>query len=119
MRLRSSRLGVEVIPVYLGFLVPLALPEMQRLLMNFSYTSMARIDLWSGVDQPLRDKPVGGHPRVRYRDLVLTRYEPGCGVPEAAERSGRSMEAAYKALNRIRKLLHDCVTHQISTGCTP
>jgi hypothetical protein len=73
LRLRSSRLGVEVIPVYLGFLVPLALPEMQRLLMNFSYTSMARIDLWSGVDQPLRDKPVGGHPRVRYRDLVLTR----------------------------------------------
>src|SRR5512136_1701311 len=29
------------------------------------------------------------HPRDR--ELVLTRYEPGCGVPEAARRSGRSL----------------------------
>ena len=49
----------------------------------------------------------------RDRELVLTRYEPGCGVAEAAERSGRSMDAAYKALNRLRKLLHDCVTHSL------
>ena len=46
----------------------------------------------------------------RDRELVLTRYEPGSGVAEAAKRSGRSMDAAYKALNRLRKLLHDCVT---------
>jgi RNA polymerase sigma-70 factor (ECF subfamily) len=45
---------------------------------------------------------------------VLTRYEPGSGVAEAARRSGRSMEAAYKALNRLRKLLHDCVTNQLT-----
>src|SRR6266478_4832751 len=38
------------------------------------------------------------HPRDR--ELVLTRYEPGNGVPEAARRSGRSLQAAYKALNR-------------------
>lgn len=49
----------------------------------------------------------------RDRELVLTRYEPGCGVAEAAQRTGRSMEAAYKALNRLRKLLHDCVTHTL------
>jgi len=53
---------------------------------------------------------------TRDRDLVLTRYEPGGGVPEAARRSGRSLEAAYKALARIRKLLFDCVTHQVATG---
>jgi len=35
---------------------------------------------------------------VRDRELVLTRYEPGGGVPEAARRSGRSVETAYKAL---------------------
>lgn len=52
------------------------------------------------------------HPRDR--ELVLTRYEPGSGVEEAAQRSGRSMEAAYKALGRIRKLLHDCVSHQLA-----
>jgi RNA polymerase sigma-70 factor (ECF subfamily) len=50
----------------------------------------------------------------RDRELLLTRYEPGCGVAEAAERTGRSMDAAYKALNRLRKLLHDCVTDALA-----
>jgi RNA polymerase sigma-70 factor (ECF subfamily) len=51
------------------------------------------------------------HPRDR--ELVLTRYEPGSGVEEAAQRSGRTLEAAYKALGRIRKLLLDCVTQRL------
>lgn len=51
------------------------------------------------------------HPRDR--ELVLTRYEQGRGVEEAAQCSGRSLQAAYKALSRIRKLLFDCVTHQM------
>lgn len=50
----------------------------------------------------------------RDREFIITRYEPGGGVEEAAKKTGRSMLAAYKALNRIRKLLHDCVTHQLS-----
>jgi RNA polymerase sigma-70 factor (ECF subfamily) len=53
---------------------------------------------------------------ARDREMVLTRYEPGSGVEEAARRSGRSLEAAYKALMRIRKLLLDCVTHQLASG---
>jgi len=53
---------------------------------------------------------------LRDRELVLTRYEPGNGVEQAARRSGRSLQAAYKALTRIRKLLMDCVTHQVSAG---
>ena len=73
LTLRSTRLGVQVIPVYLGFLLPMALPEVQRLLLNFSCTAMARIDLWSGTDKPLGDAPIGGHPRVRYGNLVLQR----------------------------------------------
>jgi RNA polymerase sigma-70 factor (ECF subfamily) len=52
------------------------------------------------------------HPRDR--DLVLTRYEPGGGVEAAAQRSGRSLEAAYKALGRIRKLLADCVSNRLA-----
>ncbi len=51
---------------------------------------------------------------ARDRELVLTRYEPGSGVAEAAKRSGRSMDAAYKALNRLRKLLYDCVTNELA-----
>ena len=50
---------------------------------------------------------------LRDRQLVLTRYERGAKVVEAAEQSGRSLEAAYKALARIRKLLFDCVTGRI------
>ncbi len=52
------------------------------------------------------------HPRDR--ELLLTRYEPGSGVELAAQRSGRSLEAAYKALARLRKLLLDCVNNQLS-----
>ena len=41
---------------------------------------------------------------------------PDESVEEAALRSGRSLEAAYKALTRIRKLLFDCVSHQLAAG---
>ena len=52
------------------------------------------------------------HPRDR--ELLMTRYEPGSGVELAAQRSGRSLEAAYKALGRIRKMLLDCVSNQLT-----
>ncbi len=51
---------------------------------------------------------------ARDRELLMTRYEPGLGVEEAARRTGRSMDAAYKALARLRKLLFDCVNNQLS-----
>jgi RNA polymerase sigma-70 factor, ECF subfamily len=50
----------------------------------------------------------------RDRELLMTRYEPGNGVEEAARRSGRTLVAAYKALARLRKLLHDCVSNQLA-----
>lgn len=53
------------------------------------------------------------HPRDR--ELVLARYEPGGGVELAAERSGRTLEAAYKALGRLRKLLLDCISQRLAT----
>jgi RNA polymerase sigma-70 factor (ECF subfamily) len=52
----------------------------------------------------------------RDRDLLLTRYEPGSGVEEAARRSGRTLQTAYKALARLRKLLLDCVTTKLASG---
>lgn len=53
------------------------------------------------------------HPRDR--DMLLARYEPGGGVEEAARRSGRSRQTAYKALSRLRKLLLDCVSNRIAS----
>ena len=46
----------------------------------------------------------------RDRDLVAARYAQGASVEEAAERNGRSLDAAYKALARIRRVLYDCVS---------
>jgi RNA polymerase sigma-70 factor (ECF subfamily) len=54
------------------------------------------------------------HPRDR--DLLLVRYEPGSGVEEAARRSGRTLQTAYKALARLRKLLLDCVSTKLASG---
>lgn len=47
------------------------------------------------------------------REFILARYEPGASAQTAAEHSGRNIQAAYKALARIRKRLHQCVTHNL------
>src|SRR3954465_12084036 len=52
------------------------------------------------------------HPRDR--GLLIARYEPGGSVDEAARRSGRTVQTAYKALARLRKLLLDCVTTKLA-----
>jgi RNA polymerase sigma-70 factor (ECF subfamily) len=52
----------------------------------------------------------------RDRELLLVRYEPGSGVEEAARRSGRTLQTAYKALARLRKLLLDCVSTKLASG---
>src|SRR4051795_12375565 len=52
------------------------------------------------------------HPRDR--GLLIARYEPGGSVEEAARRSGRTVQTAYKALARLRKLLLDCVTTKLA-----
>ncbi|MFJ6568525.1 lantibiotic dehydratase [Streptomyces sp. NPDC091292] len=71
--LRSARLGREVIPVYLGYLVPLALPEIPRTLLLLSPTSMAPVDVWGGVPEGDATDGVTVRPRVRYGEVVLSR----------------------------------------------
>lgn len=71
--LRSRRLGCEVIPVYLGYLVPLALPAIPRTLLLLSPSSMSPLDVWAGVPEgPVRDN-VTSRPRVVHGDVVLSR----------------------------------------------
>lgn len=71
--LRSRRLDAEVIPVYLGFLLPMALPEVQQVLLTFAYLGMAQPDLWAGTEVPLPGRGIVGYPRVVHGDLVLQR----------------------------------------------
>ncbi|MFD4024264.1 lantibiotic dehydratase [Streptomyces sp. NPDC058576] len=73
LALRSVRLDREVIPVYLGYLVPLALPELPRTLLLLSPTSMAPLNVWAGVPEGEARGGVTGRPRVRHGSLVLSR----------------------------------------------
>jgi hypothetical protein len=81
--LRSRRLGVEVVPVYLGFLLPMALPEVQQVLLNFSPTTMVQLDLWSGTG--LAGDTAAALPRITLGNLVLQRRTwrvPAAQLPE-------------------------------------
>jgi len=71
--LYSPRLRRRVIPVYLGYLLPLALPDIHRVLLLFSLGAMAQLDMWTGTDEPLGDRVVGSHPRLRHGNVVLVR----------------------------------------------
>ncbi|MFD9338926.1 lantibiotic dehydratase [Streptomyces sp. NPDC060028] len=71
--LRSHRLGLEVIPVYLGYLVPLALPAIPRTLLLLSPSSMSPLDVWAGVPEGAPRAGVRTRPRVVHGDLVLSR----------------------------------------------
>ncbi|MEU9162786.1 lantibiotic dehydratase [Streptomyces sp. NPDC048424] len=72
--LRSRRLGREVIPVYLGYLVPLALPAIPRTLLLLSPSSMSPLDVWAGVPEgPATHDNVTARPRVVHGDVVLSR----------------------------------------------
>lgn len=93
LMLRSRRLDAEVIPVYLGFLLPMALPEVQQVLLNFAYLGMAQPDLWAGTTVPLPGRGIAGYPRIRHGDVVLQRrmwklhpdHLPPARTPEQSE----------------------------------
>ena len=74
LRLRSRRLGVEVIPLYLGFLLPAALPQLRQVLINFSCPSFATPYFWVGVKGgPKVGKTIAFYPRLRFGDVILQR----------------------------------------------
>ncbi len=93
--LRSKRLDVEVIPVYLGFLLPGALPEVQQVLLNFSYTGMAQLDLWSGTGVPQPEEDVVRLPRIRYGSVVLSRQQWSLRAEHAPQRRPGEGDAAW------------------------
>jgi hypothetical protein len=85
--LRSRRLDREVVPLYLGYLVPMVLPEIPRTLLLFSPTSRPVLDVWRGVPAGPADAGVTRRPRVRHHGLVLQRRSwtaaPGSLPPRA------------------------------------
>lgn len=71
--LRSRRLGREVVPVYLGYLVPVALPEIPRTLLLLSPSTMTPTDIWGGVPEGPAVDGVTRRPRVLHGDVVISR----------------------------------------------
>ena len=45
----------------------------------------------------------------RDRTLIHLRYDEGSSVKRVAEQLGRSADSVYKSLNRVRRMLIDCV----------
>lgn len=52
--------------------------------------------------------------RPRDRQLLAIRYEKGATTQRAAEVLGRSADAIYKALQRIRSALFNCITARLA-----
>ena len=74
LRLRSRRLGCEVIPLYLGFLLPGALPQLRQVLINFSSPSFATPYFWVGVKGgPKVGNTIAFYPRLSLGEVVLQR----------------------------------------------
>ncbi|MEU3223708.1 lantibiotic dehydratase [Streptomyces sp. NPDC006976] len=71
--LRSRRLECEVVPVYLGYLVPVALPEIPRTLLLLSPSTMTPTDPWGGVPEGPADDGVTRRPRVVHDGVVISR----------------------------------------------
>lgn len=71
--LRDRCTGRRVVPVYLGFLMPLSLPEVQQVLLCLSPMGMAQIDLWAGTGEKVVIDGVVHYPRVQLGDLVVHR----------------------------------------------
>ncbi|MFF2654558.1 lantibiotic dehydratase [Streptomyces sp. NPDC058045] len=71
--LRSRRLDREVIPLYLGYLIPMVLPEIPRTLLLFSPAARSVVDIWRGVPTAPEYHGTTHRPRVRHHSLVLQR----------------------------------------------
>jgi hypothetical protein len=74
IHLHSKRLQKEIIPLYLGFLLPTALPQLRQVLINFSCPSFSTPYFWIGVKGgPKVGNTIAFYPRIRYGDVILQR----------------------------------------------
>jgi len=51
--------------------------------------------------------------------LIDHRYQPGATTRGTAKLVGRSVDAVYKALNRIHQSLLQCIDRSMAEGETP
>jgi RNA polymerase sigma-70 factor (ECF subfamily) len=56
---------------------------------------------------------------ARDRDLLARRFQPGATTRSTSEQVGRSVEAVYKALARVRRALFECVQRALAREDRP
>lgn len=97
LRLVSRRLGLEVVPVYQGFLVPMALPGLQRALLLFGSTGPVSLDVWEGT---ATGDEVTARPRVDWGSVTLARRSwtvpAACWPFDATNRRGTEAVLAWQ-----------------------
>jgi RNA polymerase sigma-70 factor (ECF subfamily) len=49
------------------------------------------------------------------RRLIQLRYQLGATIAAIGAETGRSLDAAYKAVGRVRRALHDCIHRKLAT----
>lgn len=50
----------------------------------------------------------------RQRQLIALRYDKRFSIEEIAARNDKTIDAVYRSLSRIRKILHNCVTRRMA-----
>jgi RNA polymerase sigma-70 factor (ECF subfamily) len=53
---------------------------------------------------------------ARHRELLALRYHHGLSVDLLARKFGKSIDAVYRLLSRIRSAVHQCIDVRISKG---
>lgn len=56
--------------------------------------------------------------RENHRNLLRMRYADSGNIETIADSLGRSSEAVYRMLSRIRRLLFDCISHRVEAELT-
>lgn len=95
LRLWCPRIHSFVQPVYLGFLMPMALPEIQQVLMCLAPAGMAQIDLWAGTGAAVPGDRVSEYPRITLAGIVVQRRMWKVPIECAPERRPGQDEADW------------------------
>jgi hypothetical protein len=95
--LYCERLQKRIVPLYLGMLYPLILPELQTLLLHFAPPAILRTDVFAG--RAADSDAIVRLPRLRYRQVVLERARWLVPAAQLPQRAGG--ESDYRYLRRL------------------
>lgn len=119
--LYCARLGVEIVPVYAGMFYPLAMPELQKLLMHFSCPITLQGTFFPEFGKDDAETP-GFYPRVRFRNVVLERarwvFDLADTILRAPGESDYALIARWDAWRRAHTVPTTCYVKVLAATVT-